>query len=85
MFYNGFPGKGRCPGRPQGGHIPEHYLRLSFGLTHDVPPSPKRQTAWRFCTKCFVLFFDGFPDKGRCTAGGAHTAEGWDFALLHHN
>ncbi len=84
MYYNGFQDRGKCPGHDNG-HIPEHHFNVSFGLLHDVPVSPKLQTAWRFCPKCFTLFFDGYPDKGRCSAGGGHVAQGWDFALLHLN
>lgn len=40
------------------------------------------QAEWRFCNKCFSLFFNGFGDnKGRCAAGGAHTAQGFSFHL----
>lgn len=39
------------------------------------------QRDWRFCQKCFAMFFNGFPDKGQCQAGGSHDAQGFDFAL----
>jgi hypothetical protein len=29
------------------------------------------------------MFFDGFPDKGSCAAGGPHVAQGYMFALPH--
>ena len=29
------------------------------------------------------MFFDGFAEKGVCAAGGAHAAEGFNFALTH--
>ncbi len=41
------------------------------------------QLDWRFCQKCHVMFFDGFPQKGNCAAGGAHEAQGFMFALPH--
>lgn len=42
------------------------------------------QANWRFCAKCEVLFFDGFPDnKGVCAAGGGHEALGFFFVLPH--
>lgn len=41
------------------------------------------QLDWRFCQRCFVMFFDGFPEKGNCGAGGAHVAQGFMFALPH--
>lgn len=38
------------------------------------------QEAWRFCDKCFELFFDGSGDKGHCPADGAgHTSQGFAF------
>lgn len=39
------------------------------------------QTEWRFCHKCNAMFFDGFPTKGMCPAGGGHTAAGFVFKL----
>jgi hypothetical protein len=39
------------------------------------------QLDWRYCQKCHVLFFDGYPDKGRCQGSGAHMAQGLNFAL----
>jgi hypothetical protein len=41
------------------------------------------QRDWRFCGKCEELFFDGFPDKGKCPAGGGHEAHGFNFVLPH--
>jgi hypothetical protein len=41
------------------------------------------QSAWRFCQKCTVMFFDGRPDKGHCPAGGGHSAAGFMFFLPH--
>ena len=41
------------------------------------------QDQWRFCGKCDGMFFDGSPDKGRCPAGGAHQANGFNFVLPH--
>lgn len=43
----------------------------------------QQQTQWRFCSKCHVMFFDGFPGKGTCPAGGGHQAAGFDFGLPH--
>jgi hypothetical protein len=33
------------------------------------------QDEWRFCKKCSVLFYNGFPKKGQCAAGGAHVRD----------
>jgi hypothetical protein len=31
------------------------------------------QDNWRFCSKCFCLWFNGQPTNGVCAAGGEHT------------
>ena len=41
------------------------------------------QDSWRYCRKCHVMFYDGFPNKGRCAAGGGHVAQGFNFVLPH--
>lgn len=41
------------------------------------------QLAWRYCRKCHVMFFDGYPAKGRCSGGGGHAAEGYNFSLSY--
>ena len=41
------------------------------------------QHDWRFCHKCQFMFFDGYPTKGACAAGGAHEAAGFNFDLTH--
>jgi hypothetical protein len=33
------------------------------------------QGDWRRCRKCQVLFFNGYPDKGRCWIDGSHIAD----------
>jgi hypothetical protein len=43
------------------------------------------QAAWRFCNRCRTLFFDGFPTKGVCPAGGGHAAAGFVFFLPHEH
>ncbi len=42
-----------------------------------------QQADWSLCQKCEAMLFDGFPDKGQCTAGGAHAAQGFNFTLPH--
>jgi hypothetical protein len=32
---------------------------------------------------CFGMFWNGYPDKGRCAAGGAHRVFGFDYVLPH--
>src|SRR5579862_1133318 len=39
------------------------------------------QDLWRYCQKCHVMFYDGYPNKGLCAAGGAHEGQGYDFFL----
>src|SRR5579872_5260333 len=54
---------------PAGG---EHSNDASYFLRYDAakPPGPI-QWDWRFCNKCWALFWDGDPNnKGRCAAGG---------------
>ena len=42
------------------------------------------QRDWRFCNKCNVMFYDGYPDKGACPSdGGPHVAQGFMFVLPH--
>jgi cytochrome c5 len=41
------------------------------------------QDSWRYCQKCHVMFFDGYPQKGRCAAGGGHVAQGYNFILSY--
>ena len=80
LFYNGFPTKGSCP--VGGGHNAQGY---DFTLPHgnQLLENGKAQANWRYCGKCFSMFFDGFPDKGKCSAGGGHAAQGYKFRLPH--
>jgi hypothetical protein len=34
--------------------------------------APVGQRDWRFCRKCFCLWFNGNPTNGVCPAGGEH-------------
>jgi hypothetical protein len=83
MFFNGDPDpnrKGSCPAG--GGHQAQGFV---FYLPHDVPDTVG-QPDWRFCDKCFGMFFNGDPNpntKGRCPAGGGHEAQGFAFVLPH--
>jgi hypothetical protein len=49
--------------------------------TQDKELKMSQQADWRFCQKCQALFFDGFPDKGHCIAGGGHLSQGFNFNL----
>src|SRR4051812_41310585 len=59
--------------------------RVVGGLTIPKPifAGAPRQANWRFCNKCEVLFFNGYPNKGSCATGGAHVAQGFNFLLPH--
>jgi hypothetical protein len=82
LFYNGFDGYGRCPAG--GGHNPQGYnFFLPHGSLTDLPENPRAQVNWRYCDKCFGMFWDGIPDKGRCPVGGGHNAQGMRFRLPH--
>jgi hypothetical protein len=75
IFFNGFPKKGVCPAGGQ--H--DAALGFNFVLPHDVPPhdvpgTTDAQPNWRNCQKCQSMFFNGFPKKGVCPAGGQHDA-----------
>jgi hypothetical protein len=78
LFFHGFPQSGTCPAG--GGH--ETKAKQNFVLHHDVPDEfPFTQGAWRFCSRCFALFFEGFPEDGTCASGGPHEAAGFGFVL----
>ncbi len=65
MFFNGSANKGTCPAG--GGHNGEGFI---FALPFDVPETGTGQAHWRFCSKCFAMFFT---EGGRCPAGGGTT------------
>ena len=80
MFFHGSPQNGTCPAG--GGHETAANSKNNYVLRHDVAENfPATQSAWRFCGRCFCLFFDGFPEKGNCPAGGPHEAAGFTFVL----
>jgi hypothetical protein len=91
MFYNR-PNPNNYPGRcaAGGSHQAQGFL---FTLHYD---SDKRQPVagrdsqfdWRFCGKCFAMFWDAGQhdhEHGRCPAGGGHLAYGFIFGLPHDN
>jgi hypothetical protein len=41
----------------------------------------KNQYSWRFCDRCFSLFYDGYANKGTCPTGGGHTASGLNYFI----
>ena len=80
MFWNGTDKKGACPAG--GAHVAQGFL---FWLHYDdaAVETAAVQYGWRYCSKCSSLFYNGYPTKGRCPAGGAHFAQGFMFGLNH--
>ena len=80
MFFAGGGTKGKCPA--DGG---EHHAQgLLFAPHYDdaTPAQPSVQYNWRFCSKCFAMFYNGSA-QGRCPSGGVHVAQGFNFGLNH--
>lgn len=72
LFYGGWnDAKGVCQGNGDHGHTAEQG-GPSYILMHDTPARPGQQNDWRFCTKCYVLFFWPFAADSNCSAGGTH-------------
>ncbi len=45
-------------------------------------PQAQQQDNWRFCQKCYALFWNGMDDNGHCPAGGSHDAsDSWNYTL----
>lgn len=80
MFFDGGGTKGKCPA-DGGAH---HAQGFSFTPHYDdaTPAQPSVQYNWRFCSKCFAMFYNG-SNQGRCPSGGAHVAQGFNFGLNH--
>jgi hypothetical protein len=56
---------------------------FEFALPYGGSPTQNAQDNWRFCRKCQAMFFNGYPNKGACPAGGTHKAAGYNFVLPH--
>jgi hypothetical protein len=86
LFFNGNPDlsiRGRCPAGDA--HTAQGFVCY---IPHDVPDSVG-QLGWRFCDKCFGMFFNGNPPNtsltGHCPAGGGHDgSNSWPFAIPHN-
>lgn len=61
---------GLCPSG--GEHEAMGYV---FDLKVHETESPTAQARWRYCGKCWAMYFDGYQFKGRCPAGGGHQRE----------
>lgn len=97
LFYDGYEGKGACPGNPRratgvgadgapiysgGGHGAEPG-GPDFLLAFDMPPRPGQQNDWRFCDRCLGLFFLPHNADADCPAGGIHHAHHFNYVLDH--
>jgi hypothetical protein len=82
MVFNGYREKGHCPAG--GGHKADSNPDMNHAIPHDIPSTPVAQAGWRFCNKCFAMFYDGYSAKGHCAAGGPHVAQGYNFVLPHN-
>jgi hypothetical protein len=84
LFFNGYQKKGVCPA-VSGGHQPfkvDADIR-KYELVYDDSTGPG-QGDWRYCRKCAVLFFNGYPSKGICAADHqGHDPAGYNFFLYH--
>jgi hypothetical protein len=80
LFYDGYRTKGRCPAK--GAHSAgESSDGDGYHLTYNSPGPG--QPEWRYCNKCQSLFYNGYPQKGVCAAGGGHVAAGYNFTLRY--
>lgn len=84
LFFDGYPAKGRCP-RDGGAHVAQGFM-FQLYFTNETqratPTGDSFQNAWRFCGKCYALFYDGYPTKGMCPQDRQrHTAAGWMFHI----
>lgn len=81
IFFDGWDTKGACPNwEGRRGHVavdggPEYMLRAN------VPAGMTQQRDWRFCTKCYVLFYLPHNGGSACAAGGQHHAHEADYIL----
>jgi hypothetical protein len=79
LFYNGRSDQGACAAG--GAHVARG---RNFVLAHDIPATANAQTSWRFCQKCYALFFAGDPNQGVCAKDAkAHLFLGDVFVLSH--
>jgi hypothetical protein len=85
LYFTGDGISGICPsgGQHAGG---DPVLRIPHVSIREDRPDEPRQEHWRFCRKCFSLFWNG-DDKfgGVCTLDGQrHERAGHDFLIRHH-
>jgi hypothetical protein len=86
LFYDGYTSKGPCPADGSGHSAIGFNFSIEYN-SHQTQelPGRTRQYNWRFCNKCEVMFYDGYPGKGVCPIGGGHVAQGYMFGLWDVN
>jgi hypothetical protein len=58
------------------------YTKDGYAMPQFPGAADATQNNWRFCNKCYSLWWNGMPDNGHCPGGGAHSGSGsWDFYL----
>lgn len=88
FYFDGYTDNGRCPahGTPSTQpHVAEKRAGSvkPYYIAYDDSTGPG-QGDWRYCRKCKVLFFNGYPQKGLCPRDGqGHEAAGYNFFLYH--
>lgn len=81
LFFDGWAPKGACPGR-RGGHVAEGGGH-EFRLVHGVRLAPLQQDNWRFCEKCYGLFYLPHNADAVCAGGGNHQGRPENYLLDH--
>jgi hypothetical protein len=87
-WVNPFVGGNESRGAVSGGQLALFRIVTTTGVGNTAAHMryelfERAQANWRFCHKCNMMFFDGFPQKGVCPAGGGHEAAGFNFVLPH--
>jgi CubicO group peptidase (beta-lactamase class C family)/phage-related protein len=54
---------------------------ILLGVVQPVSAQIGSQNEWRFCKKCYAMFFNGYDQSGVCPTGGNHSAQGFDFYI----
>ena len=79
MFWDGAGNKGACPAG--GAHVAQGLL-FTPHWDDAAPETATIQYNWRFCSKCYAMFYNNGP-RGTCPSGGIHAAQGLNFGLTH--
>ena len=74
LFFGGDQAESNCPAG--GTHAdPAQSGSGNYSLPHNAPPSPNRQSEWRWCNKCQGLFYGPGATMSSCPAGGIHSPQ----------